>query len=55
MNNKLSNEEMEELAMSEAAIGTAWDAIDEYLQDMSRRVRAYNQNHQLNWWFEQAL
>ena len=41
MNNKLSNEEMEELAMSEAAIGTAWDAIDEYLQNMSRRVRAY--------------
>ena len=41
MNNKLSNEEMEELAMSEAAIGTRWDAIDEYLQDMSRRVRAY--------------
>ncbi len=29
MNNKLSNEEMEELAMSEAAIGTAWDAIDD--------------------------
>ena len=41
MNNKLSNEEMEELAMSEAAIETGWDAIDEYLQDMSRRVRAY--------------
>ena len=39
MNNKLSNEEMEELAMSEAAIGTAWDAIDEYLQDMDRRRR----------------
>lgn len=39
MNNKLSNEEMEELAMSEAAIGTAWDAIDEYLQDMNRRRR----------------
>ncbi len=39
MNNKLSNEEMEELAMSEAAIGTAWDAIDDYLQDMSRRRR----------------
>ena len=37
LNNKLSNEEMEELAMSEAAIGTAWDAIDEYLQDMTRR------------------
>jgi len=29
MNNNLSNEEMEELAMSEAAIGTAWDAIDD--------------------------
>ena len=29
LNNKLSNEEMEELAMSEAAIGTAWDAIDD--------------------------
>ena len=28
---------MEELAMSEAAIRTAWDAIDEYLQDMSQR------------------
>ena len=41
MNNKLSNEKMEEIAMSEAAIGTAWDAIGEYLQDMSRRVRAY--------------
>ena len=41
MNNKLSNEEMAEIAMSEAAIGTAWDAIGEYLQDMSRRVRAY--------------
>ena len=41
MNNKLSNEEMAEIAMSEAAIGTVWDAIDEYLQDMSRRVRAY--------------
>ena len=39
MNNKLSNEEMEELAMSEATIGTAWDAIDEYLQDMNRRRR----------------
>ena len=39
LNNKLSNEEMEELAMSEAAIGTAWDAIDDYLQDMSRRRR----------------
>ena len=37
MNNKLSDTEMEELAMSEAAIGTAWDAIDEYLQDMSQR------------------
>ena len=41
MNNKLSNEEMAEIAMSEAAIGTVWDAIGEYLQDMSRRVRAY--------------
>ena len=39
MNNKLSDTDMEELAMSEAAIGTAWDAIDEYLQDMSRRRR----------------
>ena len=37
MNNTLSDTEMEELAMSEAAIGTAWDAIDEYLQDMSQR------------------
>ena len=39
MNNQLRNEEMAELAMSEAAIGTAWDAIDEYLQDMNRRRR----------------
>ncbi len=39
MNNKLSNEEMEELVMSEAAIGTAWGVIDDYLQDMSRRCR----------------
>ena len=40
--NKLSNEEMEELAMSEAAINMAWDRIETFMRDAGRR-RKYEQ------------
>ena len=40
--NKLSNEEMEEIAMSEAAINMAWDRIETFMRDAGRR-RKYEQ------------
>ena len=40
--NKLSNEEMEELAMSEAAINMAWDRIETFMRDAGKR-RKYEQ------------
>ena len=40
--NKLSDEEMEALAMSETAINTAWDKIDEFMRDAGQR-RKYEQ------------
>ena len=39
--NKLDNEEMEELAMSETAINQAWDAISYYMLDEEQR-KAYD-------------
>ena len=40
--NKLSNEEMEEIAMSEAAINMAWDRIETFMRDAGKR-RKYEQ------------
>ena len=40
--NKLSDEEMEEIAMSEAAINTAWDRIEAFMRDAGQR-RKYEQ------------
>ena len=40
--NKLSNEEMEEIAMSEAAINMAWDRIETFTRDAGKR-RKYEQ------------
>ena len=40
--NKLSNEEMEEIAMSEAAINMAWDRIETFMRDAGSR-RKYEQ------------
>ena len=40
--NKLSNEEMEEIAMSEAAIDMAWDRIETFMRDAGKR-RKYEQ------------
>ena len=40
--NKLSDEEMEAIAMSEAAINTAWDKIEAFMRDAGQR-RKYEQ------------
>ena len=40
--NKLSDEEMEAIAMSEAAINTAWDKIEAFMRD-ARQRRKYEQ------------
>ena len=40
--NKLSDEEMEAIAMSEAAIDTAWDRIEAFMRDAGQR-RKYEQ------------
>lgn len=40
--NKLSDEEMEAIAMSEAAIDTAWDSIEAFMRDAGQR-RKYEQ------------
>ena len=40
--NKLSDEEMEAIAMSEAAINTAWDRIEAFMRDAGQR-RKYEQ------------
>ena len=42
LNNKLSEEEMEVLTMSEAALKEAWDAMEDFLRD-ARRRSAYRQ------------
>ena len=42
LNNKLSDEEMEALVMSEAALKEAWDAMEDFLRD-ARRRSAYRQ------------
>ena len=40
--NKLSDEEMEAIAMSETAINMAWDKIEEFMRDAGQR-RKYEQ------------
>ena len=40
--NRLSSEEMEAIAMSEAAINTAWDRIEAFMRDAGQR-RKYEQ------------
>ena len=42
ISNKLSDEEMEAIAMSEAAINTAWDKIEAFMRDAGQR-RKYEQ------------
>ena len=42
ISNKLSDEEMEAIAMSEAAISTAWDRIEAFMRDAGQR-RKYEQ------------
>ena len=42
ISNKLSDEEMEAIAMSEAAINAAWDKIEAFMRDAGQR-RKYEQ------------